>query len=302
MSEGLIVGFDFGGTKLAVTLADKSGSRVAGEVLPTRADSGAEPAVRRAIASAQRLLADRAAVAAGVGVATMGVTYDDHVELAPNVSDWDRLALPPLLDEAFGAVPVVIANDVKAAALAELTWGELRGVGTGIYLNLGTGIAAALVVGGVVLDGAHGASGEIGFWARSRADDAGVAGGRAPLEEYVGGSGVLRRARNELGVDGGVAALAQLEDPAARAFLDDLYAEIALHTANLAVAIDPERVVVGGGYARGSAAVLEAIRARLDGFVPYPPELRLAAFGADASTAGAVALAMDAVSRTRPAH
>jgi glucokinase len=299
VSDQLLVGFDFGGTKLAVTLADMSGSRVSGEVLLTEADKGAEQAVRRAIACAQRLLAGRAAVAAGVGVATMGVTHDDHVELAPNVPGWDRLALPALLGEAFGPAPVFIANDVKAAALAELTWGELRGVDTGIYLNLGTGIAAALVVGGAVLDGAHGASGEIGYWSRSRADVTGAAGGRAPLEEYVGGSGVLLRARDKLGLDGGVSALAQLDDPATRAFLDDLYAEIALHTANLAVAVDPERVVVGGGYARSSDSVLEAIRARLEAFVPYPPELRLAAFGADAGTAGAVALAMNAVSRRR---
>jgi glucokinase len=299
VSDELLVGFDFGGTKLAVILADRSGSRVSGEVLPTRADQGAEQAVRRAIVSAQRLLADRAAVAAGVGVATMGVTHDDHVELAPNVPGWDRLALPAMLGEAFGPAPVSIANDVKAAAVAELTWGELRGVDTGIYLNLGTGIAAALVVGGAVLDGAHGASGEIGYWSRSRADVDGAGGGRAPLEEYVGGSGARRRAREELGVEGGVSALARLDDPAARAFIDDLHAEIALHTANLAIAVDPERVVVGGGYARGSGAVLEAIRARLDAFVPYPPELRLAAFGGDAGTAGAVALAMDAVSRRR---
>lgn len=300
MSDGLLVGFDFGGTKLSITLADRSGSSVSGDVLPTLADEGAEQAVRRAIASAQGLLADRAAVAVGVGVATMGVTHRDHVELAPNVPGWGRLALPSMLDEAFAPAPVSIANDVKAAAVAELTWGELRGVDTGIYLNLGTGIAAALVVGGAVLEGAHGASGEIGYWTRSRADLTGAAEGRAPLEEYVGGSGVQRRARKELGMDGGVSAVARLETPTARAFLDDLYAEIALHTANLAIAVDPERVVVGGGYARGSGSVIQAIRARLDAFVPYPPELRVAAFGADAGSAGAVALAMAAVSRQRP--
>jgi glucokinase len=300
VSDELLVGFDFGGTKLSITLADRSGSAVCGDVLPTRADDGAEQAVRRAIASAQGLLADRAAVAAAVGVATMGVTHRDHVELAPNVPGWDRLALPAMLGEAFAPAPVSIANDVKAAAVAELTWGQLRGVDTGIYLNLGTGIAAALVVAGAVLDGAHGASGEIGYWIRSPADVSGAAEGRAPLEEYVGGSGVQLRAREELGVDGGLSAVVQLDTPAARAFLDDLYAEIAVHTANLAIALDPERVVVGGGYARGSDTVLEAIRARLDAFVPYPPELRLAAFGADAGTAGAVALAMDAVSRRPP--
>jgi glucokinase len=299
VSDDLLVALDFGGTKLAVTLADSSGSRVSGEVLPTLADEGAEQAVRRAIESAHRLLTDRAAVAAGVGVATMGVTHDDHVELAPNVPGWEGLALPTLLDEAFGPAPVCIANDVKAATLAELTWGELRGVDTGIYLNLGSGIAAALVVGGAVLDGAHGASGEIGYWSRSRADVTGAAAGRAPLEEYVGGSGVLLRARTELGVDGGVPAVAALDDPAARAFLDDLYAEIALHTANLAIAVDPDRVVVGGGFARSSETVLRVIRARLEAFVPYPPELHVAGFGADAATAGAVALAMNAASRRR---
>ena len=299
-APGLLVGFDFGGTKLAVTLADEHGSRVSDEVLPTEAEHGAERAVRRAIDSARRQLADQDAVAAAVGVATMGVTHDDHVELAPNVPGWDRLALPAMLKEAFGPVPVAIANDVKAAALAELTWGELRGVGTGIYLNLGTGIAAALVVDGTVLGGAHGAAGEIGYWARSGADEVGAAGGRAPLEEYAGGSGALLRARTELGVDGGVAALAGMDDPRARAFLDDLYAEIARHTANLAIAVDPERVVVGGGYARGPDDVLAVIRARLDAFVPYPPELRRAAFGADAGTAGAVALAMGAPSRRPP--
>ncbi|MGH3493048.1 MAG: ROK family protein, partial [Sciscionella sp.] len=201
----LLVGFDFGGTKLAVTLADEHGTTLAGEVLPTEAEQGAEQAVARAIARARELLAGRGAVAAAVGVATMGVTHDDHVELAPNVPGWHRLALPRVLREAFGPAPVAIANDVRAAALAELTWGELRRVGTGVYLNLGTGIAAALVVGGEVLGGAHGAAGEIGHWARSRADSVGVRGGRAPLEEYAGGAGALRRARDELGVEGGVA-------------------------------------------------------------------------------------------------
>ena len=295
MSEQLLVGFDFGGTKLSIVLADPDGTTVAGEVLATEAARGAEQAVQRALGAARRMLDEREAVAAAVGVATMGITHADHVELAPNVPGWDRLALPAMVRDAFGATPTAIANDVKAAASAELMWGELRGVRTGVYLNLGTGLAAALVVDGAVLEGAHGAAGEIGYWARSRADCAGAAAGHAPLEEYAGGAGVLARARAELGIDGGLAALTDADDAAGRAFLDDLYAEIALHTANLAVALDPERVVVGGGYARSSTAVLDSIRARLDAFVPYPPELRRARFGADAGTAGAIALARAAL-------
>jgi glucokinase len=59
-------------------------------------------------------------------------------------------------------------------------------------------------------------------------------------------------------------------------------------------------VIVGGGYARTSDAVLRAVRARLDAFVPYPPELRRARFGADAGTAGAIALAQRALLATEP--
>ena len=299
MTGELLVALDFGGTKVAVTLADHDGNAVAGEVLPTRAEEGAEQAVERAVAAAHRLLEEADVAAAAVGVATMGITHSDHVELAPNVPGWHRLALPLLLEDAFAPAPVAIVNDVKAAALAELTWGELRGISTGLYLNLGTGIAAALVVGGAVLGGAHGAAGEIGYWARSRGDAEGAAAGHAPLEEYAGGAGARIRACHDLGVAGGVAELArrvaETDDPAARTFLEDLHAEIALHVGNLVIALDPERVVVGGGFARGSDDALAAIRARLEAFAPYPPDVRRAAYGADAATAGAVALAIRAL-------
>ena len=59
--------------------------------------------------------------------------------------------------------PVTMATDVKAAALAEARWGALAGVDPGVYLNLGTGLAAAIVAGGRVLAGANGAAGEIGY-------------------------------------------------------------------------------------------------------------------------------------------
>ena len=294
MSEQLLVGFDFGGTKVAVVLADRDGARVADRVLSTDAEQGAEQAVHRAIAAARGLLDERKAGVAAVGVATMGITREDHVELAPNVPGWERLALPRLLREEFGTTPVAIANDVKAAAVAELTWGELRNVSTGIYVNLGTGFATTLIVGGAVLEGAHGAAGEIGYWARSRTDALGNRDGRGPVEDYVSGVGVADRARSELGVEGGVAALATSGDPQAAAFLADLYDEIALHIANLAIALDPEVVVLGGGFARSSDQLCAAVADRVQAQVPYPPELRVARFGGDAAIAGAIALAMQA--------
>ena len=77
---------------------------------------------------------------------------------------WEDLAIPAAIEEAFPALPARFGNDVKLAALAELTWGALAGVDCGVYVNLGTGIAATLVIDGRVVEGAHGAAGEVGYW------------------------------------------------------------------------------------------------------------------------------------------
>ena len=75
----------------------------------------------------------------------------------------------------------------------------------GVYMNLGTGIAAGIVVGGEILQGAHGAAGEIGYLLTgpevlSRRQHEVPTGEDipAPLEELVGGRAVPERTRTEL--------------------------------------------------------------------------------------------------------
>lgn len=292
----LLVGIDLGGTKLAIALANPDGTLVTQNELPTLAEQGAEQALDRALTGVHSLLADRRASALAVGISTMGITYDDRVELAPNVPGWSELQLPRVVRRSFPATAFRVDNDVKAAAFAELTRGALRGVDTGVYLNLGTGIAAALIVGGRVVRGAHGAAGEIGYWVRSRDHVAGALEGRAPLEETVGGVSTTAQARAQFGASRGVAELVGRDDPPATDFLTELYDEIGLQVANLATLLDPDRVVVGGGYVRTTPdRLLAAVRQRLDRYVPYPPELLVAHFRADAGVRGALALAQDAV-------
>ena len=85
-----------------------------------------------------------------------------------------------------------VDNDVNAAATAELDWGALSGTDVGLYINLGTGTGAALIVGGRVIPGMHGAAGEIGYLLREPGEP-GYAHGHAPLEEYTSGSGLAAR-------------------------------------------------------------------------------------------------------------
>ena len=110
----------------------------------------------------------------------------------PPSTGWSDLALGEELQDAFPHAEISVGNDVKAAATAEFAFGHLANCDPGIYLNLGTGLAAAVVVGGVVLNGYHGASGEIGYNLRSR-DDVDRPAGRAILEDFVSGTAMSTR-------------------------------------------------------------------------------------------------------------
>jgi glucokinase len=72
-------------------------------------------------------------------------------------------------------------------------------------------------------------------------------------------------------------------------------AELAYHLVNLTIAIDPERVVVGGGMVRSWDRLRPTLAAALATAVPFPPDLVLAAYPFDAPLIGALAMATDAV-------
>jgi glucokinase len=187
---------------------------------------------------------------------------------------------------------VAVENDVKAAARAEVLWGALQGADPAVYLSLGTGIAAALVMGGRVITGAHGASGEIGYNLRSILDTSGAAHGRAPLEEAIGGRFIGERASLLLGESLSAADVFAHTDLRARFLVDEALAELATHVANLAILIDPARIAVGGGLMSSADVILRALAFRLSYAVPFPPEIVPARFLNDASLYGAIALAL----------
>jgi glucokinase len=198
-----------------------------------------------------------------------------------------------MLRAGFPGVPVRIENDVKSAAFAELRKGALRDVETGIYLNLGTGIAAALIIGGRIVRGSHGAAGEIGFNPRSPADTEGAPAGRVPLEEFVGGRSVEAMTGEGTGLAPGEAFARYRDDPIIRQRLDPLFNEIGYHLANLAIAIDPSRLAIGGGLMRSGEVILPAVEERIRRFLPFHPEVVAARFGADAALMGALELAVE---------
>jgi glucokinase len=189
-----------------------------------------------------------------------------------------------------------MATDVKAAAQAELRWGSLVGCDPAIYLNLGTGLAAAIVAGGAVIAGAHGAAGEIGYNLR-RPDDVGLAeSDRVILEAVVSGRALAGLAHSALDRPTSAADTFELAKTNADAgvLVDEFLQELAMHVVNLAIAVDPVRIAVGGGMMRSWAQIEPALRVALDAAVPFPPELVPAECPFDAPLIGALALGLEA--------
>ena len=283
-----VLGFDYGGTKVDIGLGTKDGEILHHERVLV-ADYASLAELIDASLETGRKMAESQAVSA-VGVSTMGITFADHVELAPNVPGWADLHLPAQFQNVFGPTPVSFENDVRAACLAEMTWGSLRGCEVGAYLNLGSGIAMAFVVDAHLHTGAHQAAGEIAYlW---RPGEAGFAAGRAPFEEEFGGLGIDRTIRQSFPHMKNLHDLfAHLEGPEHRAFFEATFREIARRVGHVLLAFDVERVSVGGGIARRFEAFAPLFREEWQSHLPYPPELVASRFLDRAGLHGALALA-----------
>lgn len=294
----VVLGIDFGGTKIAAAVCDLAGTILASVVVESRGDEGARIAFNHGIHSAKGLLTQTAPSAplAAVGVATFGIPFEDRVALAPAITDWAALEFGRELRAAFPDAAVRMATDAKAAAQAEVRWGALAGADPAVYLNLGTGLAAAIVVGGEVVQGRDGAAGEIGYNLRALADVGVPDRHRLMLEEMVSGMGLQRRASSPGRTLTAADVFAEPPD------FDDLIAafvdELAFHIVNLSILVNPARIAVGGGMTRSWDQIQPRLAEALLAGVPYPPELVLAHFQHDAPLRGAVALAVDVATRS----
>jgi predicted NBD/HSP70 family sugar kinase len=296
----VVLGLDFGGTKIAMAVCAPDGEQLASATFSSGGEDGARASFERGVQSARDLLAaaapDRELVA--VGVSTFGIPFDDRVELAPAIEGWGELPFGHELRDAFPGAAVRMATDAKAAAQAEARWGALAGYDPAIYINLGTGLSAAFVVGGQVLNGSNGAAGEIGYNLRSASDVGVPLAARVMLEDMVSGQALARRVADHA-PDGQPMEAAEVFEasrdvPALDRLVTDFVSELSFHVVNLAICLNPVRIAVGGGMVRSWERLRPGLQHALSVGVPFPPELVVARFPDDAPLIGAVALAVDA--------
>jgi len=261
------LGIDIGGTKTSVAAVDAAHRVVARAEAPS--GHGPRCVVDVAVALARGVMADPAVDIDAIGACMPGLVDPGSggVSHAVNLGV-EELDLAGALRAELG-LPVHVDNDVKAAALgaavhlgvAAARPGTAASAGTLAYLNVGTGLAAAMIRDGVVQRGPGGALGEIGHL---------PVGGSVPcrcgqigcLETLASGSAVARVWTPGPGEDRDPFVS---QDPAAREAARMLCDGVVTALQLLVLACGPDRVAIGGGVAAASGlrdGVLAAIDAR----------------------------------------
>ncbi|MEA2621794.1 MAG: glucokinase [Chloroflexota bacterium] len=273
-----LCGVDVGGSTIAVLLADVDGVVAARYATATHREDphGAAAQVAAAVRAACRAANVDPARLAGVGVGVPGRVdpRDGVVSLALNLG-WHDVPLRAELEALLG-VPCVVANDVRTAAAGLVERRVLGDIDDLVYLSVGTGIAAGVVLGGSVHAGAHHLAGEIGHMVIREDGPECPCGLRGCLETFAAGPGVAGRARTAIAAGqrsslSGAADITAVDvyeaaaegDPLGWRIADEAGRALARAIYHLALAFDVERVCLGGGVAGAGAPFIEPIEREL---------------------------------------
>ena len=285
----LVLGLDVGARFVRGAVCDLAGTiRARQDVeLPVAAVPDAVAAIERlrsSLFAASGLDPDRFD---GVVVGVPGVVESATgvLRLAENVAGLEGRAFADELQNALD-LPVTLENDINLAALGEQWQGVAQGVDDFVFLSIGTGMGAGLVLRGELHRGRHGAAGEIDFalvGVDQRLDPS------APEIAQLASRFAARQADARA-----VFGAARNGDENARAVVGEIARRIALHLAPIASVADVELVVLGGGIGANGDLLLDPIGRLLQEWLPFPPRLEVSTLGDAAVLTGALAVGLQA--------
>jgi glucokinase len=161
-----ILGFDIGGSKIAVVEGNFSAEILQHRTFPIDSDTSPAVIFERMFAIGDEVIATSKAanrVPAAISVSIGGpLDIEQGIIMSPpNLPKWEQIPLKTLLFEHF-ALPVYIEHDGNAGALAEYIFGAGRGSQNMVFLTLGTGLGAGIILNGKIYRGSTDMAGEVG--------------------------------------------------------------------------------------------------------------------------------------------
>lgn len=298
---GYVVGIDIGSRTLRSVLADLRGNVVRRR--EERTPTTSRDAILNAIISSVQRLFTEAGIgmdklfAIGAGAPGMTDVTRGRVISAVNLKDWTDVPLRDLLQDQFH-VPVFVDNDVNMAALGEQWVGCAKDCPNFVFIALGAGVGAGIVIDGRLYRGTRWYAGEISHMHLDHRRWNVEYGEQGYLESCAGAEAIAREWQR---LRGPGAPAVPSADGAAEVFeaarygdagADEVVQQVAVYLgtaiANIAAVLDPELIVFGGGISHVGDQLLQPVRAVVSRIVPNVPEIRVSATGDDAQVFGSL--------------
>lgn len=309
------IGIDLGGTNIAVGVVDENWNILSRVSTPTYSDRPYQAIVQDMAACIEKALAKIAMTAQdvhsiGIGIPGVADQKAGKVVFCTNLS-WRDI---PLRDELQKYInkPVYIDNDATVAGLAESYAGVSAGCESSVFMTLGTGVGAGIIIGGRPWSGAHGVGSELGHMTIMADGVPCTCGNNGCVERYCSATAIIRMAKQYclgypdcaiLRLAGGdpdkieaktVIDAAKGGDPVAMRVFDHYTKYLAITVNNITAFLDPEMIVLGGGVSRAGDFLLNALKEKLPRYLMYKtlpsPKIALAKLGNEAGIIGAALL------------
>ncbi|RAG81773.1 ROK family protein [Streptacidiphilus pinicola] len=295
-ADEVVLALDAGGSRIRAAVLGPDASVLHRASAATGAERGPDAVVEALLELAAGLAAQYRPVAAGIAVPGIIDQAAGICTFAANLG-WREVPIRQWAAEELG-IPVVLGHDVRAAALAEARLGAGRGCRSFLYVRMGTGIAAALVLDGRILVGGHGSAGELGHLTVRPRGRLCACGKRGCLETVASDPALAGAYSRATGEEVGAEEMwrrAQAGDDVAEWLWDRTVPALADGLAAAVTLFDPRRLVIGGGPAQVGRSCFEPLRAALEKRLAFQttPEILPAGLGADAGCVGAGLLVLD---------
>ena len=309
--EQVCVGVDIGVTSVKLGIFTLSGTLLKKWEIPTEPKNDTKALIEKIGKSIKENLKEGGLSltdCVGVGMGVPGpVMPNGYIEVVVNIG-WKEVFPARILSDLLDGMPVVLGNDANVAALGEAWMGGAKHIKDVVMVTLGTGVGGGIITDGKIVPGKHGLGGEIGHMhVRESETEKCNCGGKGCLEQISSATGIVREAKKLLAKKKDTSRLALIEDLTAKDVLDaakagdklaievvDIVAKyLGIALAHIAMTVDPEIFVIGGGVSKAGDFLIDKIREK---FIYYTPitknkaDIVIAKLGNDAGIYGAAKL------------
>ena len=312
------IGFDVGGTNIAAGLVNESLDIVQHKSVPFPNGKGGEYTASVIAQIVRDLLQAQGATESElecIGVAVPG-SIDRRGEFVIDAYNlqFHNVPLRSQVQAFFPNVPVFLANDANAAALAELHKGAFMGCKTAVLMTLGTGVGGGLILNGKMFNGGNGSGVELGHMVLKHDGDLCTCGLHGCVESYCTATWLVKEGRRAV-----VEYVSSMIYTSARGNMDHVNAKLVVDCAkagdrvaldiferyvnalgsavtSLVNLFDPEVVALGGGVSLAGDFLFEPLRENVYKKMFFPSCGRIvpAQMGNDAGIIGAAMLKFNA--------